>query len=104
MRLNPYHPQRYWTHLGRASFHQGRFAEALTALEHVGRPRADNRVYRVAASARDADAVAIKRSVAELRDALQGIDAIAFVRSFPYEHERDCQTLLGALERAKIDP
>ncbi|NIM02062.1 MAG: adenylate/guanylate cyclase domain-containing protein, partial [Acidobacteria bacterium] len=33
MQLNPYHPPRYWTHLGRALFHLERFEEAAGALE-----------------------------------------------------------------------
>ena len=104
MRLNPYHPQRYWTHLGRALLQQERFDEALTALEHVARPRPDDHVYRVAASVRTGDAAAMERSFAELRNALPGFDATAFVRSLPYEHERDRQVLLRVLERAKLDP
>ena len=42
MKLNPYHPQRYWTHLARTLFHQGRYAETLSALEHIGRLRMDD--------------------------------------------------------------
>ena len=32
MRLNPYHPPRYWTHLARSLIHQHRYDEALDAL------------------------------------------------------------------------
>jgi TolB-like protein/predicted Zn-dependent protease len=50
MRLNPYHPQRYWTHLARALFHQARYDEALGALNNIGRPRMDDLCYRAAAA------------------------------------------------------
>jgi tetratricopeptide (TPR) repeat protein len=61
MRLNPYHPPRYWTHLARAFFHQQRYEEAREALEHVGKSRIDDLAYRVAASAalEDTDAVVL---------------------------------------------
>jgi adenylate cyclase len=35
MRLNPYHPLRFWGHLGRAYFAARRYAEALEALGHL---------------------------------------------------------------------
>ena len=38
MRLNPYHPERYWSHLGRAYFVAQRYAEALEAFARISRP------------------------------------------------------------------
>jgi adenylate cyclase len=38
MRLNPFHPERFWGHLGRAHFCAGKYAEALEAYRHVGAP------------------------------------------------------------------
>ncbi len=38
MQLNPYHPLRFWSHLGRAFFVARRYAEALEALGHVSAP------------------------------------------------------------------
>jgi len=35
MRLNPYHPERYWNHLGRAYFVAHRYAEAVEAVKHI---------------------------------------------------------------------
>ena len=35
MRLNPFHPERFWSHLGRAYFVARRYAQALDALRHV---------------------------------------------------------------------
>ena len=97
MRLNPYHPQRYWTHLARALFHLERFEEALGALEHIGRLRMDDHVYRIAASARLGDARALERSVAELRKAFPDFDPVTFAESLPYEHDSDRKAVLDAL-------
>jgi adenylate cyclase len=35
MRLNPYHPERFWNHLGRAYFVARRYAEAVEAFKHI---------------------------------------------------------------------
>jgi adenylate cyclase len=38
MRLNPYHPARFWSHLGRAYFVARRYREAIEAVQHVPTP------------------------------------------------------------------
>jgi adenylate cyclase len=38
MRLNPYHPERFWSHLGRAYYVARRYAEAVEAFSHISRP------------------------------------------------------------------
>ena len=35
MRLNPFHPERFWNHLGRAHFVAHRYAEAVECLRHI---------------------------------------------------------------------
>jgi adenylate cyclase len=103
MQLNPYHPQRYWTHLARALFHLERLAEALEALEHIGQLRRDDHGYRVAASARLGDAALVARNVGELREAYPEFDATAFVADLPYERESDRELIRVALKAALSD-
>jgi adenylate cyclase len=38
MRLNPYHPERFWNHLGRACFCAEKYAEAAEAFSRITRP------------------------------------------------------------------
>jgi adenylate cyclase len=38
MRLNPYHPERFWSHLGRAYFVARRYADALSAFKRITAP------------------------------------------------------------------
>ena len=38
MRLNPYHPERFWFHLARAQFASRRYAEAVESLRRIGAP------------------------------------------------------------------
>jgi len=97
MRLNPYHPPRYWTHLARALLHQQRFDEALDALEHVGKARLDDLAYRVAAAAALGDRDAVALNVAQLLDQFPDFDSAAFAISQPYEYEAYRQALLELL-------
>jgi adenylate cyclase len=38
MRLNPYHPERFWSHLGRAYFTARRYEDAVKAFRRVSQP------------------------------------------------------------------
>ncbi|HSC64564.1 MAG TPA: adenylate/guanylate cyclase domain-containing protein [Caldimonas sp.] len=40
MRLNPYHPERFWSHLARACFAARRYGEAVDALKCISTPDA----------------------------------------------------------------
>jgi adenylate cyclase len=97
MRLNPYHPPRYWTHLARALLHQQRNDEALDALDNVGKARLDDLAYRVAASAAlgDTDTVAI--NVAQLLDEFPDFDLTKFMKAQPYEQGAYREELLKLL-------
>jgi adenylate cyclase len=97
MRLNPYHPERYWTHLTRPLIHLGRYAEALDALEHIGRLRMDDHGYRVAASALLGDQQLLGQNLLELQTAFPEFEPDAFVASLPYDRENDRKELRDAL-------
>ena len=100
MRLNPYHPPRYWSHLARVLFHLGRFDEALDALKNVRPPSVHERAYEVAASQALGDPELVARSVAALRKAKPSFDAEQFVAALPYEDESNRSSLLGRLTEA----
>ena len=100
IRLNPYHPQRYWSHLARSLFHQERFDEALSVLDQIGRPRVDDLAYSVAASVRTGDQEKIERCIEALRVAFADFDPKSFVDGLPYERAQDRELVLGALTDA----
>jgi adenylate cyclase len=97
MRLNPYHPPRYWTHLARTLFHQQRFEEALDSLEQVGKERLDDLAYRVAASVALEDTDAVRVNVAQLLDRFPDFEPTSFIKSQPYDKETYRQELLDFL-------
>ena len=100
IRLNPYHPQRYWTHLARALFHLHRCEEAICVLDQIGRPRIDDLAYSLAACVRIEDSARVKRSLETLQLAFPDFEPNSFVDGLPYEHAQDRELVLGALEAA----
>jgi len=102
LRLNPYHPQRYWTHLARALLHLERFDEALGVFDQIGRPRIDDLAYSVAASVRIGEPSKIERTINALVIAFPDFDAASFVDGLPYEHAQDRELVLCALEAANL--
>jgi adenylate cyclase len=104
IRLNPYHPQRYWTHLARALLHLERFDEALSHFDKIGRPRIDDLAYSIAASIRIGKPAKIKRTINALLTAFPDFDAASFVNGLPYERTQDRDLVLCALETANLRP
>jgi TolB-like protein/lipopolysaccharide biosynthesis regulator YciM len=104
LRLNPYHPQRYWTHLARALLHLERFNEALDVFDKIGRPRIDDLAYSVVASIHIGEPSNIERTTNALLIAFPDFDASSFVEGLPYERAQDSNLILSALEAADLKP
>ena len=102
LRLNPYHPQRYWTHLGRALLHLERFDEALEMFGQIGRPRLDDHAYSVVASIRIGRPSDVERTTNALLIAFPDFDAKSFVNGLPYERAQDRDLVLRTLESANL--
>jgi len=66
MQLNPFHPPRFWSHLGRAYFVGRRYAEAIEAIKQIGAPDQRHHAFLAACYAyldEDAEAVAHRKEV-----------------------------------------
>jgi len=97
MRLNPYHPPRYWSHLARALFHQGRYREAIDALQNYPAPRVRELAFMAAAASMLGDADEIARRVTALHRVSPNFDLERFVGSLPYDSDEDRDALRQAL-------
>jgi TolB-like protein len=104
LRLNPYHPQRYWTHLGRALLHLERFDEALSIFDKIGRPRIDDLAYSVVASMRVGEPSNLERTTNALLIAFPDFDVGSFIDGLPYERAQDRDLILSALEAENLKP
>ena len=86
MRLNPYHPARFWTHLGRAYFVARRYAEAIDALQRIATPDAFHLAQLAACHARLGDAA---RSAEHARQVLTRVPEFHIDKDFlPTLHYR----------------
>jgi adenylate cyclase len=89
MRLNPYHPLRFWGHLGRAYFVARRYAEALEALGHLSGADAPTQTLMAACHAQLGNAAA---AAAHVREALKrdpGFNWTACLATLHYRNEAD---------------
>jgi adenylate cyclase len=66
MRLNPYHPERFWNHLGRACYCAEKYAEAAEAFSRITRPDHTHHAFLAATFARMGNAVAATAHAAEV--------------------------------------
>jgi adenylate cyclase len=66
MRLNPFHPPRFWNHLGRAYFVARRYAEAVEAFKQITAPDQFHHAFLAACHAQLGDADAANRHVKEV--------------------------------------
>src|SRR5439155_237799 len=65
MRLNPYHPERFWSHLGRACYCAEKFAEAAEAFARITRPDYTHHAFLAATFAQMGNPVAAAAHAAE---------------------------------------
>jgi adenylate cyclase len=66
MRLNPYHPARFWYHLGRAFFAARHYAEAIEAVQHIASPDHAHHALLAASHAQMGNAAAAARHAGEV--------------------------------------
>jgi len=92
MRLNPYHPPRFWNHLGRAHFIARRYSEAVEAFKHITEPDHTHHAFLAACHAylgEDALARAHAREVLA-RDLKFSVTAyIGTLRHYQRESDRE---------------
>jgi adenylate cyclase len=68
MRLNPFHPDRFWSHLARAHFVARRHAQAVDCMRHVAAPNPLQRAFLAACHAHLGDSAA---ALEQLRETLK---------------------------------
>lgn len=102
MRLNPYHPERYWYHLARACFVARRYADAIAALAHIAAPEVAHHSYLAACHAELGDAIAARQHVAEVLKRDPGFSIEGFLRTLHYKREEDIAHHRAALVRAGL--
>jgi adenylate cyclase len=100
MRLNPYHPERFWNHLGRALFVAKRYGEAITAFRRITKPDQFHFAFLAAAYAQLADGEAASACAREVMARDPAFTVSKYVTTLHYKNEEDlahhCEALRSA--------
>jgi len=104
MRLSPYHPERFWAHLGRAYFTAQRYNDAIDALKRINKPDANLHTLFAAIYARMGELVAAKAHAIEALKMDPGLTLETCAANLHYKKAEDLDHHLKALEMAGIPP
>ncbi len=106
MRLNPFHPERFWNHLGRAYFVARRYGEAASAFGRIAAPDHFHHAFLAACFAKIGDETAARLQVEEVlkRDPRFSVDMYMvtqhYKRTEDSEHHREALLNAGLPARA----
>jgi adenylate cyclase len=102
MRLNPHHPARFWSHLGKAYFAARRYGEAIESFMHLSTMDASQHAFVAAAYARMGDATAAAAHAAKIREIDPGFSRKTFEATLHYARAEDTAHLIDGLVSAKV--
>jgi adenylate cyclase len=89
MRLNPYHPERFWSHLGRAYYCAEKYAEAAEAFSRITRPDHTHHAFLAATFARMGNSVAATAHAAEVLKREPKFSIAVYLGTQHYKREVD---------------
>lgn len=101
MRLNPYHPERFWSHLGRAYFVARRYREAIEAFKRLSNPDHTHHAFLAACSAMVEDLMAAGHHAQEVMQRAPTftiasyLDTLHYGSDADFEHHRACLLKAG---------
>jgi adenylate cyclase len=102
MRLNPYHPERFWGHLGRAFFVAHRYEEAIDAFKRIVAPDSTGHPLLAACYAQLDQPEKAKAQAGEALDLQPGFTVTDHMESQTYKRESDLAHHRDALLKAGL--
>jgi adenylate cyclase len=102
MRLNPHHPERFRSHLGKAHFAAGQFPEAIEAFMRLSAMDAAQHAFVAAAHGWMGDRTAAEAHVARIRALDPEFTLESFLATMHYAEVKDLQRLRDGLLKAGI--
>ncbi len=104
MRLNPYHPERFWNHLGRACYCAEKYAEAAEAFARITRPDHTHHAFLAATFAQMGNAVAAAAHAAEVMKREPAFSVSAHLATLHYKRDVDRRRHESGLLKAGLPP
>ena len=103
MRLNPFHPPRFWSHLGRAYFVARRYAEAVDAFKRITAPDQFQHAFLAACHAQLGDTAGAERHAREVLSRNPRFSWSATLAPvLHYKNESDLAHHRGSIEKAGL--
>lgn len=102
MRLNPYHPQRFWSHLGRAQYTARLYADAIQSFSKLAAPDHAHHAFLAASLAQLGNRTAAGAHVQEVLQREPTFSAETFLGSLHYRQHSDKEHLRDGLVKAGL--
>ena len=102
MRLNPHHPERFWSHLGRAYYVGRHYADTVDAIMRISSPDHSHHAFLAAACAQMGQAESAKSHVAQVLRADPACTVEGFLDSLHFKYDEDIEHLREGLRKAGL--
>lgn len=102
MRLNPYHPERFWNHLGRAYFVARRYGDAIGAFRRITAPDQFHFAFMAAIEAKLGNLGTAAQYVREVLARDSGFSSTTYLKTLHYKRPEDEEHHLQALIAAGL--
>ncbi len=102
MRLNPHHPARFWSHLGKAHFVGRQYAQAIEDFMHLSTMDAQQHAFIAACYGWLGDRTASSAHVMRVRQLDPELDLEKFLATMHYANDADLQHLREGLVKAGL--
>jgi len=102
MRLNPYHPERFWNHLGRAYFVARRYGEAVAAFSSITAPDHLHHAFFAACHAELGNEAAARSHTAEVLKREPAFCIENYLNTLHYKRAEDREHHRAALIKAGL--
>jgi adenylate cyclase len=102
MRLNPYHPERFWSHLGRAHYSARTYGDAIEAFSRISTPDHYHHAFLAAASAKMGNQTAAAAHAKEVLARQPGFTIASHLSTMHYQQEADREHFRDGLAKAGL--
>ncbi len=102
MRLNPYFPERFWNHLGRAQFIGHHYEDSLNSFRQLSTPDHTHHAFMAANYAYLGDMVAAKGYANEVMRLNPDFTITSYMDTLHYKHDADADHHREALVKAGL--
>jgi adenylate cyclase len=102
MRLNPYHPERFWSHLGRAQYTARLYADAIASYSKLTAPDQTHHAFLAAASAQLGNRTAASAHTQEVLQRQPTFTIENFLKTLHYRQAADTDHVREGLSKAGL--